>query len=156
MSIHSSGNTRCGHRVLTSFSPSEFSHRPAGGYELSVSDVMTDGYASVTEEISIADVLDQSGAFTPADDLLHLCRRQRWTLSDVVSVRELLSTQNGDLVVSFREDTDAEQAALQVTYLRYPAVPLVADDSQLVGIVRTDIEEMLSSRKAANSSQNKF
>ena len=60
---------------------------------------------------------------------------------------EMLSTSNGDPIssimeteiVTFHEDADAEQAALDVADLHFPAVPIIDDDGRIVGIVRSEV-----------------
>lgn len=123
----------------------------AGGYELSVGEVMTTGYVSVTAETSIADAMDQFQEYAPDDPTRTTIYYTYVTDEDgrlvgVASVREMLAAGNGDPissimteeVVSFTESADAEQAAMDVGDLHYPAVPVVDDDGRLVGIVRSE------------------
>ncbi|SNR44037.1 magnesium transporter [Halorubrum vacuolatum] len=123
----------------------------AGGYELSVGEVMTTGYVSVTAETSIADAMDRFQEYAPDDPTRTTIYYTYVTDDDgrlvgVASVREMLAASNGDPissimteeVVSFTESADAEQAAMDVGDLHYPAVPVVDDDGRLVGIVRSE------------------
>ena len=125
--------------------------REAAEYELSVGDVMTDGYVAVPEDTSIGEAIDRFQTFAP-DDPTETTIYSTSVVDDderlvgVASLREMLTAPDDDPissimtaeVVSFNEDADAEQAALDVADLHFPAVPVVDDDGRLLGIVRSD------------------
>ncbi|AUX09214.1 magnesium transporter MgtE [Halalkaliarchaeum desulfuricum] len=120
-------------------------------YELSVGDVMTDGYVAVPADMSIEEATDQFRKFAPADPT-ETTIYYTYVVDDddrllgVASLREMLSAPDEDPistimteeVVSFHESADAEQAAMDVADLHYPAVPIVDNEGRLVGIVRSD------------------
>ena len=137
-----------------STTPEEVMEEPpedVGEYELSVGDVMTDGYVAVAPETTIADAMDRFQEFAPEDPsrttiYYTYVVDEDGRLMGVASLREMLAASNGDPissimaedVVSFDEDADAEQAAMDVADLHYPAVPVVDDEGRLVGIVRSE------------------
>lgn len=123
----------------------------AEDYDLSVGDVMTDGYVAVSAETSITSAIDEFREFSP-EDPAQTTIYYTYVVDDenrligVASVREMLSAAreapissiiDGE-VISFHVTADAEQAAVDVAELHYPAVPVVDDDDRIVGIVRTD------------------
>lgn len=123
----------------------------AGDYELSLGDVATAEYVSVTEDTVIEDAISQFEEFTPDDPAQRTIYYtyvvdEDGRLSGVASLREMLGAAGDDPisrimeddVVSFNVDADAEQAAVDIAELHYPAVPVVEDDGRLVGIVRSD------------------
>ena len=123
----------------------------AESYELSVGDVMTDGYVSVPAETTIAEAIDRFQQFAPADERQTTIYYTYVVDSDdrpigVASLREMLAADEDDSissiasddVMSFHVAADAEQAAVDVGELHFPAVPVVDDDGRLVGIVRSD------------------
>jgi len=125
--------------------------RKAEKYELSVGDVMTDGYVSVTSDTPIDEGVDEFQEYAP-EDSTQTTVYYTYVVDDdghlvgVASLREMLGASGDepissimeDDVVSFNEDADAEQAAMDVADLHYPAVPVVDDDGRLLGIVRSD------------------
>jgi len=137
-----------------STTPEEVMEKPpedAGEYELSVGDVMTDGYVAVAPGTTVADATNRFQEFAP-DEPSRTTIYYTYVVDEedrllgVASLREMLAAADGDPmssimteeVVSFDEDADAEQAAMDVADLHYPAVPVVDDEGRLVGIVRSE------------------
>ncbi len=124
--------------------------REAGEFGLAAGDVMSDGYVAVPADSSIEEAIDRFRRFAPEDPtqttIYYTYVVENDRLVGVTSLRELLSAPGSDPissimhedVVSFTEDATAEQVALEVSELHFPAVPIVDDDDQLVGIVRSD------------------
>jgi len=120
-------------------------------YELSVGDVMTKGYVAVSGDTIIEDAIHQFQEYAP-DDPSQTTIYYTYVLDEtdrligVASLREMLSAPGGDPIssimkediVSFHQTADAEQAALDVADLHFPAVPVVDDENRLLGIVRSD------------------
>ena len=121
-------------------------------YELSVGDVMTTSYVAVLPDTSIVNAIDQFQAFSPnqpnqttiyytyvIDEDDRLC--------GVASLREMLSAPGEDPIssimteeiVSFNHTAAAEMAAMNLSDLYFPAIPVVDDEDRLVGIVRSDV-----------------
>lgn len=137
-----------------STTPEEVMDEPpeeAGDYELSVSDVMTDDYVAAPADLSIGEATDRFQEYAP-EDPTQTTIYYTYIVDDggrligVASLREMLSAADDDPissimkeeVVSFHETAAAEQAAMDVADLHYPAVPIIDDDGRLVGIVRSD------------------
>jgi len=134
--------------------PEEVMDEPPGeaaDYELSVGDVMTGGYVSVAADSSIEAATDRFQEFAPDDSAQTTIYYtyvvdENGQLVGVASLREMLAAPDDtpissimtEEVVSFHENADAEQAAMDVADLHYPAVPVVDDDGRLIGIVRSD------------------
>jgi len=131
-------------------------------YHLAVGDVMSSEYIAVTPDTTIDEAIDQFRTYSPkepAQPSIYYVYVVEGAdrLVGVVSLRELLSTCDGAPVssimktdvVSVHEDADAVQAALDLSDLRFPAVPVVDEDQRLLGIVRTgtlvDVMEAASS-----------
>lgn len=134
--------------------PTEVMDEPpeeAEDYDLSVGDVMSDGYVAVPADTSIEAATDRFREYAP-DDPTQTTIYYTYVVDDderlvgVASLREMLSAPDDDPissimaeeVVSFHETADAEQAAMDVADLHYPAVPIIDHDGRLVGVVRSD------------------
>ncbi len=122
----------------------------AGDYELSVGDVMTDDYVTASSDLSIAEAIDRFQEFAP-EDSTQTTIYYTYVVDDggrlvgVTSLREMLSAPGDDPlssimteeVAAFHRDADAEQVALDVADLHFPAVPVVDGENRLLGIVRS-------------------
>lgn len=141
-------------RLTMSQAPEEVMDEPpveAEDYELSVGDVMTDGFVSVSDDYTIKEATDRFRTYAP-DDPTETTVYYTYVVDDddlligVASLREMLAAPDADpislimedQVVSFHEKADAEQAAMDLAHLHFPAVPIVDDDGRLIGIVRAD------------------
>lgn len=137
-----------------STTPGEVMDEPpedAEDYELSVGDVRTDEYVAVSADLSIEEAVDRFQEYAP-EDPTQTTIYYTYVVDDadrligVASLREMLSASDGDPissimteeVLSFHRNADAEQAALDVADLHFPAVPVVDDENRLIGIVRSD------------------
>ena len=122
----------------------------AAEYELSVGDVTTTDYVAVPPETTVAEAIDQFRRYS-ADDPTQSTIYYTYVVEDarlvgVTSLRQLLAEDDTVAiesimqtdVMSFLESADAEQAALDVAEVHFPAIPVVDDDGLLLGIVRSD------------------
>lgn len=137
-----------------SITPDDVMEEPpeeAADYELAVSDVMTGEFVSIPPSMTIADAIEFFKDYT-ADDPSQTTIYYVYIVDDsdhlvgVVSLRELLvadetvpvSSIMTDELVTFHRDADAEQAAIDVAEIHYPAIPVTNDEGVLLGIVRSD------------------
>ena len=123
----------------------------AESYDLSVSDVMTETYVSVSTDRTVRDAIDDFQRFTP-EDPTRTSIYYTYVVGDddilvgVASLREMLAADGDDSmadimatdVFAFDEDADAEQAAVDVAEMHFPAVPVIDDAGRLLGIVRSE------------------
>ena len=141
-------------------------------YHLSIGDVMSSEYIAVTPDTTIDDAINQFRTYSPEDptqpSIYYIyVVEEADRLVGVVSLRELLSTSDGapiasimkTEVVSVHEDADAVQAALDLSDLRFSAVPVVDEDQRLLGNVRTgtlvDVIEAASSEECHRGSKQR-
>lgn len=120
-------------------------------YEVAVGDVMARDYVAVSVDTSIEDAIHQFQKHTPDDPtqttvyyIYVLDSEDR--LVGVTSVRDALSSPSDHRItsvmtddpVSFRQNANAKQAALDIADLPFTAVPVVDDTDQIIGIVRSN------------------
>ena len=116
-------------------------------------EVMDDEYVVVDDDTFVGIAIDTFRRYEPEDDETTVyyvyVKDDADRLVGVLSLRELLNAPEDDLVsehmetnlVTVNEGADPELAARQMSDLDYPALPVVNDRDQMVGILRT--EEML-------------
>ena len=122
----------------------------AEDYELAVGEVATTDYVAVPPETTVAEAIDQFRRYAP-DDPTQTTVYYTYVVEDgrlvgVTSLRQLLAADD-DVpiesimhrdVLSFQESADAEQAAVDVSEVHFPAVPVVDEEDRMLGIVRSD------------------
>ncbi len=126
--------------------------REAEEYELSVGDVMSDGYVSVGEDTTIDEAIDHFEQYSPVDPeqttiYYTYVVDDEGVLVGIASLREMLSATNDRPITevmerdvfTFQTGADAEQAAVDIADLHYPAVPVTDEAGRLQGIVRADV-----------------
>lgn len=120
-------------------------------YELSIGEVVTEGYVSVSPDTSIESALDTFQKFSP-DDPEQTTIYYTYVvdagdrLQGVASLREMLgadpSARMSEIMttdlITFRDTADAEQAAITAADLHFPAIPVTDADQRLLGIVRSE------------------
>lgn len=123
----------------------------AESYELSVGDVMTEDFVSVPADRTVGDAIDDFQRFAP-DDPTQTSIYYTYVVDEddvllgVASLREMLAADDDTAIAdimatdvfAFDEDADAEQAAVDVGEIHFPAVPVINDAGQLLGIVRSE------------------
>ncbi|OUJ18356.1 Mg/Co/Ni transporter MgtE [Methanonatronarchaeum thermophilum] len=123
----------------------------AADYDISVGEVMTQEYVHVTEGTSVGEAIKKFRDYTPedpekstiyytyvVDDEKHLkgvCSlRKMLNTSPEKPISEIMETE----LLSFHVDADAEEAAVDVSEIHFPAVPVTDNEGRLIGIVRSE------------------
>ncbi len=123
----------------------------AAEYDISIGEVMTQQYVSVTKNTAVGDAIKKFRDYTPEDPerstiyYVYVVDKQE-NLVGVCSVRKLLNTPEDQPVssimktdlISFNIDADAEEVAVDVTEYHFPAIPITDNENKLVGIVRSE------------------
>lgn len=123
----------------------------AAEYDISIGEVMTQQYVSVTKNTAVGDAIKKFRDYTPEDPerstiyYVYVVDKQE-NLVGVCSVRKLLNTPEDQPVssimktdlISFNIDADAEEVAVDVSEYHFPAIPITDNENKLVGIVRSE------------------
>ncbi|AUX09213.1 magnesium transporter MgtE [Halalkaliarchaeum desulfuricum] len=116
-----------------------------------VADVADDDYVAVEEDTFVGMAISQFREFAPTDEeeatIYYIyVTDEGGKLRGVLSFRELLNAPEdqevGEImetdVISLNAEADVELAARQMQELEYPALPIVDENNNLVGIARAD------------------
>ncbi|WGI18020.1 magnesium transporter [Methanonatronarchaeum sp. AMET-Sl] len=123
----------------------------AADYDISVGEVMTQEYVSVTEDTSVGEAIKKFRDYAPEQPekstiyYTYIVDNEK-RLKGVCSLRKMLNTppekpvseiMETDLLY-FKKDADAEEAAVDVSESHFPAIPVIDDQNRLIGIVRSE------------------